>query len=201
MSYLADEEEEAGVLFPEILGIFLNNPIRRILTRPKRRLSKLGFRNGIVLEVGCGPGFFTFPLADTNVKTFSIDISHNFLKGIMAKAKKRGIKNLFLVRCDASDLPFKQAVFEKVLIYLVYHEIRDRDGFVKDLSRVIVEEGVVVLVEVEPARSWLDFGPEGADSAIAKTKFEGHFEEVTVEKEGRRGYVLRAAGRHIATGG
>jgi len=46
------------------LALFLGNPLRRLTMNADRVLTRMGVQEGLtVLEVGCGPGFFTIPAA------------------------------------------------------------------------------------------------------------------------------------------
>ena len=43
---------------------WLSTPVRRLITDPRRMLKGLAGPGDVVMDVGCGPGFFTLPLAE-----------------------------------------------------------------------------------------------------------------------------------------
>ncbi|MGA3407062.1 MAG: hypothetical protein ABSD49_15135, partial [Candidatus Bathyarchaeia archaeon] len=56
--------------FPERLSFLLYNPIRRRLNPPTRLISRLGVGDkDTVIDFGCGPGFYTIPLARIAART------------------------------------------------------------------------------------------------------------------------------------
>ncbi|MEE9594909.1 MAG: class I SAM-dependent methyltransferase, partial [Candidatus Hydrothermarchaeales archaeon] len=186
-------EEEVEERFPEFLGFLLDNPIRRLLGKPEKRIKELGLVDSKVLEVGCGPGFFTIPLAENNQSVVSFDLSSKFLKKTRRMAEKKEIDNTTFIRCEASKIPLREGVFDRAFVHFVYHEIKDREDFISELARVLKRNGEVVLVEVEPASGLKKlFGPPGASSDTAKMKFKTRFEGLDVRREGGRRYVLRA---------
>jgi ubiquinone/menaquinone biosynthesis C-methylase UbiE len=186
-------DEEAGEQFPEFLGFLLDNPIRRFFENPTAKIRELGLVEGGVLEVGCGPGFFSISLAENNKWVVSFDISSGFLRRARRKAEKGGLDNIAFVRCEASRLPLESGVFDYAFVNFVYHEIKDRDDFIAELERVLKRNGEVVMVEAEPAVGLAKFfGPPGASSDLARVKFKARFERVNVRAESGRRYVLRA---------
>lgn len=185
--------EEVGERFPEFLGFLLDNPIRRILEKPEKRVRDLGLVGGKLLEVGCGPGFFSIPLAENNKVVVSFDLSSGFLRRVRRKAEENKIGNIAFLRCEASKIPIKDGIFDRAFVHFVYHEVNDRENFIAELARVLKRDGAVVVVEVEPARGLGKlFGPPGASSDAARVKFKARFDRVDVHSDGRRRYTLRA---------
>jgi len=47
-----------------IIALTLGSPLRRLAMNPVKVLTRIGVQQGMnILEVGCGPGFFTIPAA------------------------------------------------------------------------------------------------------------------------------------------
>ncbi len=188
------EEPHQEHPFPEALSFLLDNFVRRFFLNPDRIVEENGIADACVLEVGCGPGFFTPSLARRNEKVIAMDISRRFVRRALGKAKAQGLANVYAVLCDAQALPFRRDAFDYAFIYYVYHEIAGREKFIGELARVLKPDGEVVVGEMERTRSWLYFfGPLGADSDFARLKFMERFERVEVIPKRGYNYVLRAS--------
>ena len=95
----------------------------------------LGQAVGFVLDLGAGDGAFTGPLLERGRKVVSADLTHARL------VKLKALNNL-LVECDATNLPFKQGVFDAILFVEVLEHLPDRKtqseaikGFVHALKK------------------------------------------------------------------
>lgn len=53
-----------------------------------------------VLEIGCGPGVYTLPMAKTARSVTALDVSHGMLDRLAGEAAKRGIDNIRTVCSD-----------------------------------------------------------------------------------------------------
>ncbi len=186
-------EEAVEERFPEFLGFLLDNPIRRFLEKPGEKIKKWGLIDGRVLEVGCGPGFFSIPLAENNRAVVSFDVSSKFLRRACGKAKEKKTGNINFLRCEASKIPLKGGIFDWAFVHAVYHEINNRDDFIAELARLLKSDGMVVMVEFEPAAGiGKFFGPPGVASDMAELKFKVHFKRIEVHGAGGRRYLLKA---------
>jgi len=54
------------------MSLIHDNPLRRKCSNPYKTLEEAGLKSGQkVLEIGCGPGFFTIPTAKSYLKQVS----------------------------------------------------------------------------------------------------------------------------------
>ena len=61
--------------------------------------------NGVGLDVACGTGFYTRPLAKKMRRVYGIDISMGMLETATGYAREREINNLFCP-CECGETPF-----------------------------------------------------------------------------------------------
>jgi ubiquinone/menaquinone biosynthesis C-methylase UbiE len=67
-------------------AIFLDNPLRRWFQPPSELVEKLGIKPGdVVMDFGCGPGFFTVELAKKAQRVMAVDISSEMLRRLETK--------------------------------------------------------------------------------------------------------------------
>jgi SAM-dependent methyltransferase len=86
----------------------LDNAIRRWLQNPLKILSPYVEEGMTALDVGCGPGFFTVPLAELVGKTgrvIAADLQDGMLQKVRGKVKGTDLEGrITLHRCDASNI-------------------------------------------------------------------------------------------------
>lgn len=99
----------------------------------------------LVLDLGCGPGNFTRPLAD--VADEGLAVGFDASETMLASATKREVKkNLAYVRGDACALPFEDAAFNALCCFGVLHLINDPLGAVSEIDRVLAPGGRVAIM-------------------------------------------------------
>jgi 2-polyprenyl-3-methyl-5-hydroxy-6-metoxy-1,4-benzoquinol methylase len=138
---------------PAWLGHFLANPIRKLINPPQTILTPY-VREGItVLDVGCGMGFFSIPLAQmvgTNGKVICVDMQEKMLQGLKKRAQKKGVFTRIEARLCSQHTLGLQDLAEKidfVLAFAVVHEVPDPPRFFAELAATIIPSGSVLLAE------------------------------------------------------
>ena len=98
-------------------------------------------RTDAVLEIGCGPGYFSRAIAGAVPEGSLVlfDLQPEMLK--IARQRLSGFANIRFTQGDASSLPFPDASFNAVLLVLVLGEVPDQD-------RCIAEAALVCLCRV-----------------------------------------------------
>lgn len=133
--------------FPEVLAFTLNNRIRRLLEPPDRLISKLNLRpSDVVVDFGCGPGFFTIPLSRVAAKTVGVDVSSGMLEKVAAYARKSGATVEFL-RSDGTEIRLEDGTADVVFLNHVFHEIDRRQRGLSEFLRIMKPSGRLVIVE------------------------------------------------------
>ena len=89
-----------------VLGaIFLDNPLRRLIQPPKELIEKLGINpSDIVMDFGCGPGYFTVELAKKAKTVVAVDVSLEMFKKAQHKTKKAHVKNVQFLQSDGKTV-------------------------------------------------------------------------------------------------
>jgi len=125
---------------------------------------------GRLLDLGCGTGRFTAPLAARlSVRVCGVDLSRRML----AVARRAfGPSPPALAQASAEALPFPEAAFDFVFLSMVLHHICTNPAALCELARVIRARGVLFVrtptIETMPSYLWLQFFPEAA--AIERTR-------------------------------
>lgn len=142
-------------LFPPQAADALDSPRRLGLLPVARLLEVLQPRAGArFLDVGCGTGTFFFPIFERMqgkgvflAAELQEELLRRFLGRLETFAEHPGYTNIEVVRAKPDRLPLPNACADLVLMSQVYHEIRDRDAYLKELGRVLAPGGTLCLLD------------------------------------------------------
>ncbi len=103
-----------------------------------------------VLDVGCGPGFFSIEMASMvgrNGKIISADLQEGMLQKLRGKVQGTELENrIQLVRCDQNNIRVSEQV-DFILAFYMVHEVPDKNSFFRQLSNILKEEGQFLMIE------------------------------------------------------
>jgi ubiquinone/menaquinone biosynthesis C-methylase UbiE len=155
----------------------LDNKIRRWLQNPNKILGPYIKEGMSVLDLGCGPGFFSIELAamvGKSGRVIAVDLQDGMLKKLRDKIQGTEFEErIILHKCEADKIGFSGSV-DFVLAFYMVHEVPDSIKFFKEIKSILNPGGQILIVEpklfhvskrafeatVENARS-LGFGPVG----------------------------------------
>lgn len=114
-----------------------------------RLLEMTALREGEeVLELACGTGLVTFPLADAvgpAGRVMATDISAEMVERVRAEAARRGMEHLSVERADAATLPYDDASFDAVVCSLGLMYVPDVPAVLEGAFRVLRPGGRLVV--------------------------------------------------------
>lgn len=179
---------------PWWLGYALVSPVRRLLENPERILAphvRPGMR---VLEVGCGMGFFTLPLARLVGETgrvLCVDVQPRMLAALARRARRRGLQQRIEARlCGADSLGLAgeaRRIDLAVLIH-VLHELPDAAAGLAEITATLAPNGKLLLIEPPGHVSAADF-----ERQIESARAAGLVEERRLSMK-QHGILLRRSG-------
>jgi ubiquinone/menaquinone biosynthesis C-methylase UbiE len=175
------------------IGYFLassrsfNKEIKIVLAHGKRRSA------GLALDLACGPGVFTRPLAlQDKGGVIGLDLSFSMLRQAQTQLKREGIKNILLIRASAFGLPFRNGAFAHVNCCGALHLFDRPQDALSEIYRVLSPEGsFCVQTTIRPNRS--------AGFAFILERFIrfGFFnEEELIELLKNKGFTIAESERH-----
>jgi ubiquinone/menaquinone biosynthesis C-methylase UbiE len=130
-------------------AIFLDNPIRRWLQPPSELAEKLGISpSDVVMDFGCGPGFYTVELAKKAQKVMAVDLSPEMLKKAQNKAVKAGVKNIEFLQSNGKNIKVEDGSVDLILLVTVLHEVGESQTVLAEFHRILKPTGKLVIVEV-----------------------------------------------------
>jgi len=138
-----------GEAYSASSAFFLDNPIRRLIQPPSELIEKLVITpNDLVVDFGCGPGYFTIELAKKAKRVVAVDLSPEMLKKAQNKAEKAGTKNIQFLRSSGTNIQLEDNSVGMILLVTVYHEVGETEDVLKEFSRILKPEGKLIIVEV-----------------------------------------------------
>jgi ubiquinone/menaquinone biosynthesis C-methylase UbiE len=99
-----------------------------------------------VLDIGCGTGRFTVPLAELGTDVSALDISTGMLEVLRGKLDAKGL-SADLRQGDMAHMPFPDNSFDAVTSFLALMHIplADRPAVFREVSRVLKPGGRMIL--------------------------------------------------------
>ena len=100
----------------------------------------------MVVDFGCGTGFFTAYLAKIASSTVGIDVSPKMLEKARENVKKNGSSAEFL-ESDGTDIRLESESIDLILLVHVFHEVENRPRVLHEFLRILNQTGRLVIVE------------------------------------------------------
>ena len=133
----------------EIAGS-LDNKMRRWLQDPRKILKPHIVEGMTVLDLGCGPGFFSVDIAQMVGKSGRV-IAADLQEGMLRKLgdKIRGTEleeRITLHKCEENKIGLSEDV-DFILAFYLVHEVPDQGGLFREMKSILKPNGRVFIVE------------------------------------------------------
>lgn len=128
----------------------LESKIRKWLQNPEKILKPYITEGMTVLDVGCGPGFFSIDMARMVGKSGNViasDLQDGMLKKVKDKITGTELeKRIILHKCGRNRIGVSEHV-DFVLLFYVVHEIPDKERFFNEIKTILNPNAQVLMVE------------------------------------------------------
>jgi len=126
------------IVHETLYGVFVN---------PYRLLTQAGLRRGQrVLEVGCGPGFFTIPaakIAGETGRVIALDINPAAVEYVSRKIVGSGLANVETRLADATETRLGDESVDLAFLFGVMHSFKDLNKLLREMHRVLRPNGIL----------------------------------------------------------
>jgi len=140
----------------------LESPERKALQDTKLFLGLVrSFRWRTCADLGCGIGFYTLPMAQewrTSRQVIAVDRSTPMLEELDKRVEYLGLTNVHIRQSVSDRIPIEDTGAEFVNLGNVYHEIKGRLNFLKEVYRILKPGGVFLLIDWDPEED-MGIGP------------------------------------------
>ena len=135
---------------PWWLCFTFDNPLRRIIQNPENILHGLVREGDTALDIGCGMGYFSLPLAGmvgSSGKVVCVDLQEKMLDAVRRKAERTGlIKVMKFQQCTSDSLGVTESA-DFALAFWMVHEVRNKNRFFQDVRGSLKATGKLLIVE------------------------------------------------------
>jgi len=128
----------------------LDNSFRKLLQNPQKILKPYINKGMTVLDLGCGPGFFTVEIAKLlkeSGKVIAADLQEGMLDKLRQKIKGTEIEErITLHKCQEESIDLTEKV-DFVLAFYMVHEVPDQDKLIRELKSILKPDGKIFIIE------------------------------------------------------
>lgn len=129
----------------------IDNGFRKFVHNPTKILKNHVKEGMVVLELGCGPGFFTPKIAKMvgkSGKVIAADLQEGMLQKVREKIEGMDIKErVELHKCDDDQIGLSEKV-DLVLAFLMMHEVADKRKTLSEVKSILKPGGRLYILEM-----------------------------------------------------
>jgi ubiquinone/menaquinone biosynthesis C-methylase UbiE len=132
------------------IGFMLDNWFRRVIQNPKKVVGEYIQRGNTVIDMGCGPGFFSIDMArmvGEEGMVIAVDLQEHMLSKVRKKAGKHGTLGQMTFHQCESDIIGLNTKADFILAYYMIHETPDPGAFLAEMRTMLKEMGRLLVVE------------------------------------------------------
>lgn len=148
---------------PFWVGYLLISPLRNLMQNPQKILNQYITSGMKVLDIGCGMGFFSLPLArmvGSNGKVISVDVQEKMIKSLEKRAKKAGLTDRIethISHQNSLGLDDLNEEIDFILAFAVVHEVPNIAQFFSEIYKALKPTGTLLVSEPKGHVSEKDF--------------------------------------------
>ena len=150
MQACSDNPSKGGHVCPGQLSFFLDNWIRRRFQNPVKIIGEYIVPGDTVVDVGCGPGFFTIDMArmvGPSGNVIAVDMQQGMLARVKKKALRQGLADRIVLHPCRTDSMGLQCEADFILAFYMVHETPDPARFFEEAKAILKPDGKLLVVE------------------------------------------------------
>ncbi|MCX6286203.1 MAG: class I SAM-dependent methyltransferase [Bacteroidetes bacterium] len=128
----------------------LDNSFRRLLQNPRKILKPYIHTGMTVLDLGCGPGFFSIEIANMlagSGKVIAADLQDGMLEKLIAKIKGTELEQRIEThKCEPNKAGITENV-DFILLFYMIHEVSDQGRLLEELKSILKPNGKIYIIE------------------------------------------------------
>jgi ubiquinone/menaquinone biosynthesis C-methylase UbiE len=144
--YKKDSRHHSSFAFG-IISFMHDNPLLPYLIDAPRLLKDAGLKPGDkVLEVGCGPGFFTIPAAEIvgdNGVLYAVDVHPRAIERVRKKIEEKGISNVRPLLTNASETGLADGSIDVAFMFGLPYIVGGQVKVLAEMHRTLKPGGIL----------------------------------------------------------
>ena len=128
----------------------LDSSIRKLLQNPQKILKPFIKEGMTVLDVGCGPGFFSVEIAkllNGSGKVIAADVQEDMLNIIRKKITGTALEQRIELHQSNYDSIGVTEKVDFVLAFWMVHEVQNQKQFLEELTSILKPNGLMLIIE------------------------------------------------------
>ena len=154
-------KKEQKHICPTWGAIGLDNIFRKLIHNPQKILKPFIKEGMTILDIGCGPGFFSLEMAkmlNGAGKVIAADVQEGMLEKIRKKIKRTNFKQIIeLHKSDFEKIGITEKV-DFVLAFWMFHEVTNQEKFLENLISILKPNGLIFIIEPKIHVTKKEFG-------------------------------------------
>lgn len=150
MSPVSDETPGGCRVCPHQMAFMLDNWIRRLFQNPVKLIGEYIAPGNTVVDMGCGPGFFSIDMARVVARTgqvIAVDLQQGMLDRVKKKAIRHGVADRLTYHQCRSDGIGLKCTADFILAFYMVHETPDPRYFFEETKTMLKTGGKLLVVE------------------------------------------------------
>jgi ubiquinone/menaquinone biosynthesis C-methylase UbiE len=135
---------------PVELAGSLDNFLRRLVHKPQKILEPYIRKGMIVLDLGCGPGYFTAGMArlvGEEGRVIAADLQQSMIDKVTARITGTDIEKIVEIHnCQSDRIGITRKV-DFVLAFWMVHEVSDKQRMFEELRSLLNPGGRILIIE------------------------------------------------------
>lgn len=130
-----------------MISLMHDNPLLPIFRNPYKLLRAAGLKSGQkVLEVGCGPGFFTIPAArivGEDGLIYAVDVHPLAIERVKKKIEREHIRNVKLILTNASSTGLPERSVDLAFVFGLRYIAGGLGNLISEMYRILTPGAVL----------------------------------------------------------
>ena len=135
---------------PWWLAYSFDNPLRKLIHKPEQMLGPYVREGMIVMDMGCGLGFFSIGMAELvgdRGRVIAVDLQSKMLAVTQKRARRAGFENRVTIHlCQPDNIGIKNTV-DFILAFWMSHEVPEKTKFFRQLNSNLNPNGKLLIAE------------------------------------------------------
>ena len=127
-----------------------DNPLRHLLQKPQTILAPWLKPGDNVIDIGCGMGYFTIPMAKLVGETgrvIAVDLQPRMLTAVVSRAQKNAVSDRIKTVVAKPDSIGSHDPADFILAFWMVHEVPDQRGLLMQIRDHLKPDGQFLLCE------------------------------------------------------
>jgi ubiquinone/menaquinone biosynthesis C-methylase UbiE len=153
----------ANHICPSWAGYILLSPLRKLFENPEKIFKPYVKQGMVVLEPGCGMGYFTLPLArmvGPSGRIIAVDIQEKMLSSLERRTRRANLSEIVEIRAakpGRMGLKDLEGAVDFVAAIHMVHEIPDPEAFFGEMIKTMKSNATMLIMEPKGHVSPKDF--------------------------------------------